>query len=260
VARIRTIKPEFWSDEKIALLDPITRLVYLALISLADDYGRLIDNVKSLDGTIFPHTDESCADSLDTLASLQRILRYTAKSGQHLIQIVRWEDHQKVNHPGKEVLPAPTSEDLLKPVPKKSSSESPEKGKRAARKSLASYLGPRTKDLGSTTIPADAGKIKSWPAEASEFWSAKVTPIDPPRCGRTLKAVVDAHGWDTTKAALEKFVSGQPDWKSPRLDVFANEANKWVRFVGMKTNDEMGDLTEWGRHLEEISSGPRRIA
>src|SRR5688500_18266443 len=67
--RIRTLKPEFWQDEKLALLDPLTRLVYLGLVSQADDAGRLLDNVKYLDGLLFPYTDDTCADALDTLAN-----------------------------------------------------------------------------------------------------------------------------------------------------------------------------------------------
>jgi hypothetical protein len=107
MARIRTIKPEFWGDEKMAALDPLTRLVFLGLISLADDRGRLLDNLKFLDGQLFPVSDESCAKPLDTLAALLRIQRYTSESGQSLIQIVNWGRHQKVDKPSKYSLPAP---------------------------------------------------------------------------------------------------------------------------------------------------------
>ena len=111
MARIRTIKPEFWSDEKLSHLDPLARLVYVGLISHADDGGRLVDNVKQLDGLLFPTTDDTCRDSLETLAKLSRILRYVSASGQHLIQIVSWERHQKVDHPNKYTLPSPTADD-----------------------------------------------------------------------------------------------------------------------------------------------------
>jgi len=50
--RIRTIKPEMFEDEKLSKLPPITRFVFVGLISLADDYGRLVDNVKQIDGLI----------------------------------------------------------------------------------------------------------------------------------------------------------------------------------------------------------------
>lgn len=115
MARIRTIKPEFWSDEKLSILDPLTRLVYLGLISQADDAGRLVDGVKQLDGMLFPSTDDTCRESLEILARLSRILRYVAPSGQHLIQIVNWH-HQKIAHPSEYVLPAPSADDFSQAV------------------------------------------------------------------------------------------------------------------------------------------------
>lgn len=104
--RIRSLKPEFWTDEKLAPLDPTTRLVFLGLISHADDAGRLVDSVKLLDGLIFPATDDSCREALDTLARLSRVSRYASASGQALIQITNWTKHQKVDHPSAYNLPA----------------------------------------------------------------------------------------------------------------------------------------------------------
>src|SRR5688500_12487812 len=111
MARIRTIKPEFWSDEKLSVQDPLTRLVFVGLISNADDAGRLVDNVKLLDGLLFPSNDVSCAGALDTLTRLGRIQRYRSANGQCVIQIVKWRQHQKIDHPGKIVLPAPPNTD-----------------------------------------------------------------------------------------------------------------------------------------------------
>jgi hypothetical protein len=114
MARIRTIKPEFWQDEKLAQLDPLTRLVFIGLFSIADDAGRLVDNLKHIDGFLFPETEDSARDSLVILASLSRILRYTSASGQRLVQVVNWSRHQKVDNPNKYTLPAPTAEDMAR--------------------------------------------------------------------------------------------------------------------------------------------------
>lgn len=126
--RIRTIKPEFWSDEKLAPLPPIDRLVFLGLLSIADDKGRLVDNVKAIDGFLFASREgESSRDSLETLASLARITRYTVDSGQNLIQINGWSKHQYIAHPSRYSLPAPRrSEDSVEShddVPKHSGSD-----------------------------------------------------------------------------------------------------------------------------------------
>ena len=105
MTRIRTLKPEFWGDEKLSPLQAITRLVFLGLISMADDAGRLVDNLKTIDGFVFPSTEESSRESLDTLARLSRIIRYTSDSGQKLIEIANWKRHQKVDKPSRYVLP-----------------------------------------------------------------------------------------------------------------------------------------------------------
>jgi hypothetical protein len=96
--RIRTIKPEFWGDEKLAPMEPIDRLVFLGLISMADDAGRVLDSVRSIDGFIFPETEDSAKDSLTRLAELGRIERGVTLSGQRVIQIVNWS-HQKIDKP-----------------------------------------------------------------------------------------------------------------------------------------------------------------
>ncbi len=257
MARIRTLKPEFWTDEKLALLDPLTRLVFLGLISNSDDYGRLIDNVKMLDGQLFPFTDDSCADSLATLASLSRILRYTSKSGQNLIQIVGWKNHQKVDHPGKEILPAASKEDWLQPVTGQQPIKPPPKSSRKSREKVAtdSRTIPTTStyDLGPSPAGAELGVRGGWPAEAASLWSEKVTPITAGQCGRTLKTAVDTYGWPKIKTALGKYIVGQPEGRVRDLTHFSKEINKWVRFGDMKNVDEHGNLTEWGQHLTAIS-------
>lgn len=111
MARIRSIKPEFWTDEKLGPRAPLTRLVFLGLISQADDAGRLFDSVKTLDGLLFPYTEDSCATALNELAALGRILRYADSSGRRLIQIVGWAVHQHVKNPSVYVLPGPSPED-----------------------------------------------------------------------------------------------------------------------------------------------------
>jgi hypothetical protein len=151
MARIRTLKPEFWGDEKIGPLAPIHRLVFLGLVSQADDAGRLLDNVRLLDGLIFPHTEDTCSESLDVLASLSRIHRYTAASGQRCIQIEGWARHQKIDRPSKHVLPDPPTATTTR-----------ETVARHSRDPISPTLdlGPRTNDQGPRTAdPRASGHL-----------------------------------------------------------------------------------------------------
>lgn len=161
MARIRTTKPEFWQDEKLAPLDPLTRLVFLGLIGMADDCGRVLDNVKAIDAFIFPETNDSAAKALVTLASLGRIARGLTASGQRVIQIVKWEEHQKVSHPNlAAALPeivAPSADTAPPAALRRDSGEPP-----AALVPL-----PTINDLRSTT-----NDQRSSAARAAEAWTA----------------------------------------------------------------------------------------
>ncbi len=99
MARIRTIKPEFWQDEKLSPCDPLTRLVFLGLVSLADDAGRLVDNLRLIDAQIFPNTADTAHEALMRLSRMGRIRRGKTASGQRIIELTNWNRHQKIQHP-----------------------------------------------------------------------------------------------------------------------------------------------------------------
>jgi hypothetical protein len=163
MARIRTLKPEFWTDEKLALHPPLTRLVFLGLISQADDAGRLVDNVKLLDGLLFPYTDDTCAPALDELAATGRLTRYRSESGQPLIELTNWSKHQKVQKPSKYTLPGPSAG-----MVQESPGESPESPRRVPVPDLLPTtpdLRPPTAEQGATEPDGDRRHL----AECVEF-------------------------------------------------------------------------------------------
>jgi hypothetical protein len=109
MARIRTIKPEFWTDEKLGPMSPVTRLVFLGLISMADDMGRVVHNVKMVDAFVFPWTDDTCADAIETLCEAGRLRSGLTASGQRVLEIAHWKKHQKIDKPNMaSALPAIT--------------------------------------------------------------------------------------------------------------------------------------------------------
>jgi hypothetical protein len=97
--RIRTIKPEFWQDEKLGPMAPLPRLVFLGLISMADDTGRVVHNVKMIDAFVFPWTDDTCADALELLSEAGRVVSGLTDSGQRVLEIANWSRHQKIDKP-----------------------------------------------------------------------------------------------------------------------------------------------------------------
>jgi hypothetical protein len=59
--RIRTLKPEFFPDERVCSLSRDARLVAIGLLSAADDRGRLEHSVAAIRGYVFPH-DQDVSD------------------------------------------------------------------------------------------------------------------------------------------------------------------------------------------------------
>lgn len=103
MARIRTIKPEFFKDEELADLSLAHRLLFIGLWTQADKAGRLEDRPRRLKAELFPYDDLDMDGLLDDLATPQGIngkvfiIRYTV-AGRHLIQICTFTKHQRPHH------------------------------------------------------------------------------------------------------------------------------------------------------------------
>jgi hypothetical protein len=105
--RIRTIKPEFFRDEKIQRLPVPARLLMIGLISHADDEGRLDGDPRSVGSQVFPLDGYSASriDAwLELIAEAGIIHRYHA-IGIDWIEIKNWH-HQKINRPTESRIPS----------------------------------------------------------------------------------------------------------------------------------------------------------
>ena len=105
--RIRTIKPEIWQDEGIGHVGPWERLLFLGLITMADDDGRLRALPSAITGHIFPYDDvptRKLAGWLEALRSAGLIYLYE-HHGTPYCQIKGWAKHQKINRKAESKLP-----------------------------------------------------------------------------------------------------------------------------------------------------------
>jgi len=105
--RIRTIKPEFWANERIAAWPPLTRLAYVGLWNEADDEGRLRGSPAYLASRIFPY--EKSLDMKKVLAPIQNCgkLVLFEHEGQHYGYLPGFNKHQRINRPSPSKLPKP---------------------------------------------------------------------------------------------------------------------------------------------------------
>lgn len=88
------------------MLSPNAKLVWIGLWNLADDEGRLLDELGILAGDLWALSlSEAKLDkTLDELDSMGRIIRYEV-AGQAFIQVTNWVEHQRINKPTLSALP-----------------------------------------------------------------------------------------------------------------------------------------------------------
>lgn len=98
MARIRNIKPDFWTDEKLVELEPIERLLFIGLWNFADDKGYLPYSPKRIKMQIFPGDSIEVSRGLQSLISGGQVTLYDSVEGK-VLHITNWEKHQKVSNP-----------------------------------------------------------------------------------------------------------------------------------------------------------------
>jgi hypothetical protein len=108
--RIRTLKPEIWEDEAVGRLGPWERLLYIGMITMADDEGRLRALPGAISGHCFPYDDVAPAKVrrwLEVVNISGLVLLYHSE-GTDYIEIKNWTRHQRINRPTPSTLPAPS--------------------------------------------------------------------------------------------------------------------------------------------------------
>lgn len=101
MARIRTIKPEFWQHEALSALAPETHMLAAALLNYADDEGYFNANPKLVKAACCPLRDDSVTTTvaLRELSDVGYIELGKASDGRSFGRIVKFCDHQTINKP-----------------------------------------------------------------------------------------------------------------------------------------------------------------
>lgn len=110
MSRNRMIKPGFWDDEKLATIKRDSRLVFIALWNLADDYGIVKGNSIWLKNRIFPYDEKikllEFNTWLDDLIKIKVIYLFI-KNDEKFYYIKNFLEHQIINRPSKKRNPEP---------------------------------------------------------------------------------------------------------------------------------------------------------
>ncbi len=110
MARIRSIKPEFWTSEQVMECSLNARLLFIGMWNFADDLGRLSASAKTIKASIFPSDDISPEIILGMIKELSAnglVLPYTV-DGKDYLQITGWQ-HQRIDKPQPGKCPSPVN-------------------------------------------------------------------------------------------------------------------------------------------------------
>lgn len=110
MARIRSIKPGFAGDSKVARLSLQARLTFLLLLPEADDEGRMVGSPKRLAGLLFPNDDKVGAQQVTRwVRELEKeaMVKTYEVDGTRYLLITNFKKHQNPQHPTPSTLPPP---------------------------------------------------------------------------------------------------------------------------------------------------------
>jgi hypothetical protein len=103
MARIRTIKPEFWSHEELSAFPESVHILAAALLNYADDEGYFNANIQLIKASCFPIREPSVTIpvAIQYLSSIRYIRTGSTVDGKVYGHVIKFKEHQVVNKPKK---------------------------------------------------------------------------------------------------------------------------------------------------------------
>lgn len=112
MARIRSIKPEFFTSLTMADVGVHVRLTFIGLWTHVDDEGRCLNEPRLMKAALWPLDDDVTADDVrrfvNELAKHGLVVMYSHE-GREYLEITSWDEHQSISKPRPSRLPSPTA-------------------------------------------------------------------------------------------------------------------------------------------------------
>jgi hypothetical protein len=223
MARIRTIKPEFWTDRRVGECSTNARLLFIATWNFADDHGGLDRSAKQLKAQAFPYDDLDCEPLVKELLEVGLLIEYEV-AGDKYLHIKNFRKHQRIDKPQKARIPVyEHSENIPRTLPDSSKTIQRSKGMEGN--------GMDRKGEESTKVAARPRAV----AEPPEFLKLKLAY--PRRAGsqpwsRALQAINarlrEGHSWDEILDGAHRYA----DFCSATGKVGTEHVQQAARFCG----------------------------
>ena len=229
MARIRSIKPDFFTSEAIASLPLSARLTFIGLWTHCDDNGVCLDNPVLINAAVWPLDYGAAPEELtrrtrDDLAHLWQhglIVRY-ARDRKRYLFVAGWDEHQKVSHPSKSRFPRPGDDGCEVMTSQYPVSSGPPNGLRTSSRDSPETLVP---DLGAGSREQGAGKRFAPPVG------------EPPAATPTQRS----------KAITDTYAAAEPMCKWPAVNAIVLKAIQAGRWADCEITDALMRLAKEGR-------------
>lgn len=269
MARIRTIKPDFWTDEKVVALSPFARLLFIGMWNFVDEAGRCEFSPLRLKMQILPADPVDAAELISEIQCAGLIVVYAA-DGKQFFQVTNFAKHQKTDPRWPSKLPAPTPERTNSPpiTPTPAPGKGKERGEREKERkedseANASVCGRDATRTSRTADFEDFWKVYpkrqgSNPKEHARkrFWAAAKSGADPAEIIRAAQAYAAQQQEIGNVGTV--FVAQAVTWLSQqRWKDYANGAGT-TQHTGPPPGLTGADLAAWQRQRmeEQLGAGP----
>jgi len=229
MARIRSIKPEFWTSEQVADCSTTARLLFIGLWTFSDDGGVHPASCKRAKMEIFPgdpFTEKEIEAWVDQLIENGLIVEFS-NADQQFWAITGWK-HQKIEKPNIRYN-SPTdvgsvverSSNGRREVVDSSPPDRRDRRDRRDRKGEEGEEGERGAENDSTPPPGDASPVfitiptisgNDYPVTEAKIaeWQETYPAVDVPQKVRTLRQwCIDNPGRRKTEKGMNRFLSGR---------------------------------------------------
>lgn len=235
MARIRTIKPQFWFDEDLGSVPREARLLYIGLWNMSDDQGVFEWRPMQIKAQIFPYdSDITPADIAKWMSELEKIgnLKPFENGGHKFGYIPTFLKHQEIKNPSKWHF-AEIPEALLLPTP-----ALPQQG---VSPTPALPVGNREKEKEKEGIGNRVtGESKPIKQKFGEFLNVFLTPQE-------YQKLLDKFGKDDTAKRIETLSSYKKSKGVSYKDDYATILN-WSRRDNANTQGSTGEPEKHDLH------------
>lgn len=265
--RIRTIKPELWTDSKVVRLSLEARLLFIGSWNFADDFGCLPPDPFELKLRVLPmeHIDTDAV--IDELFHSGLFEHLRAEDGRDFWHITNWSKHQRINRPTPSEYGHPTTWGTA--LTRGFSEDSVRTHGALTEYSLSTHgglTGERKGTEGNGTERKDAPRERSLSPAASQrepdpIWDALVelygapTPSQKTLYGRVRKFLEAAGA--TPEEIQRRTALIVKEWGGTRYATISSLEKYWNRFDGQLaqiTDDQIRTFTRKQRQQAELAA------